>query len=86
MILINIIGWLGAILYIVAYFLLTIEVISSSSFTYHFLNVLGAIGLTINACYLKDSPNIIVNLVWLLIAMSAICNLCKYKNRQKQTQ
>ncbi|TCD27794.1 hypothetical protein EZ456_07550 [Pedobacter psychrodurus] len=82
MTLINIIGWLGAILYIIAYFLLTIHAISSSSFAYHFLNVLGAIGLTINACYLKDSPNIIVNLVWLLIAISAISNL--YRNRPEQ--
>jgi len=84
MVLINIIGWLGAVLYIIAYLLLTIEVIPSSSFIYHFLNVLGAVGLTINACYLKDSPNIIVNLVWLLIALAAIGNIYKYRNRPKQ--
>jgi lipid-A-disaccharide synthase-like uncharacterized protein len=67
-----IIGWLGAILYIVAYFLLTVEAISSSSLTYHFLNVFGALGLMINAIYLNDSPNIIVNLLWFLIAAGAI--------------
>jgi hypothetical protein len=77
MILTNIIGWMGAILYIVAYFLLTIQVISSTSLSYHLLNILGALGLIINACHLKDSPNIIVNVVWLLIALMAVISFYK---------
>ncbi len=84
MTLINLIGWLGAILYIVAYLLLTLNIVLSSSFIYHFLNVLGAIGLSINAFYLRDSPNIIVNLVWLIIAMGAIINLYRLRNKQER--
>ncbi|WP_410479538.1 CBU_0592 family membrane protein [Pedobacter nutrimenti] len=83
MTIINLIGWFGAVVYIVAFFLLTIHVISSSSFLYNFLNILGAIGLIINAYYLRDSPNIIVNLAWLLIATIGINNLYRKKSRQK---
>lgn len=46
--------------------------ISPSSFTYHFLNIVGASGLIANAIHFQDNANIIVNAVWLTIALAAI--------------
>ncbi len=66
------IGWLGAVLFIVAYLLLSLQLISAKRNLYHVLNVLGAVCLVINAWSLRDNPNIVVNAVWGLIALLAI--------------
>lgn len=68
----SITGWIGTFFYVLAYFLLTVKVISSSSFKYHFLNIVGASGLIINAFHFKDHANIMVNGVWLVIASIAV--------------
>lgn len=66
------IGWLGAGSYILAYFLLSIRGIKADTLFYHALNIIGAIGLIVNAYILDDLPNIIVNIVWLCIGIIAI--------------
>lgn len=68
----EILGWLGAFFYILAYLLLTIGFLKSEGFTYHLLNVLGAVGLIINAVHFNDKPNVVVNLVWLVIGVLAL--------------
>jgi membrane-bound ClpP family serine protease len=69
------IGWAGVAFYLVGYFLLVVKRISADKYTYHILNALGAVGLIINAVSLKDNPNIVVNVVWLLMAIYAVCNV-----------
>ena len=68
----TIMGWVGTLAYLLAYFLLSINKISSKSLLYHSLNVIGAIGLTANALHLADVPNVVVNCAWGLIAISAL--------------
>jgi hypothetical protein len=65
-------GWLGTIAYLLSYFLISTDRITSSERLFHLLNIAGAIGLTCNAFYLTDYPNIAVNLAWAAIAASAI--------------
>ena len=65
-------GWLGTAAYLLAYFLISTDRISSSEKLFHLLNIAGAIGLMCNAFYLTDYPNIAVNLAWTVIAASAI--------------
>ena len=74
---IELIGWAGVIFYLIGYLLLVLKRISAEKYAYHILNALGAIGLIINAVYLKDNPNIVVNVVWLLIALYAVGNVFK---------
>lgn len=78
-----IIGWTGGILYIVAYLLLCMNKLKADTFTYHLLNILGALGLIFNAFALKDAPNVIVNLIWMSIAMYAIYGLKKKQIARK---
>lgn len=66
------IGWLGAFSYILAYGLLIMKRLSPEKQTYHALNALGGICLVINAVALDDRPNLIVNFVWMGIALFAI--------------
>lgn len=62
-------GWTGAVSYIGAYFLLSIKIISANKPLFHLLNALGGLCLIINAIGLNDNPNLIVNLIWMLIAL-----------------
>ncbi|HTN08416.1 CBU_0592 family membrane protein [Agriterribacter sp.] len=79
----ELIGWLGAISYLIGYFLLVIKKISADCYTYHVLNMLGALGLIFNAWYLQDHPNIMVNVTWLLIAIYALGCVFKLKKKEK---
>lgn len=71
----EIIGWAGAFFYIGAYLLLTLGKLKANDRSYHFLNMLGAVSLIINALHFSDAPNIVTNLVWLGIALYAIITL-----------
>jgi ABC-type transport system involved in multi-copper enzyme maturation permease subunit len=77
-----ILGWVGTLAYLLAYFLLSINKINSNQLIYHALNIIGAIGLTTNALYYADLPNVVVNLVWGLIALTALIVL--YRKRKKK--
>jgi hypothetical protein len=65
-------GWIGTFAYLIAYLLLSTGRLKADKQLYHWLNILGAIGLTYNAVTLNDFPNIIVNIAWALIALWAI--------------
>ncbi|MGS2763980.1 CBU_0592 family membrane protein [Sinomicrobium sp. M5D2P9] len=67
-----IIGWTGAIIFIIAYFLLSAKLISAEKPLYHYLNAAGGICLVINGLHLSDLPNVVVNAVWTTIALWAV--------------
>lgn len=70
----ELIGWIGAIFFILSYFLLSKGKLKQDEFMYHLMNLLGAVCLVINAIHFKDNANILVNTVWFSIAMMAIYN------------
>ena len=65
-------GWIGSFSYLFAYALLSINKLKSHQPIYHILNIIGALGLTINAIFIQDYPNVIVNVFWGMIALMAI--------------
>ncbi|HEX8546670.1 MAG TPA: hypothetical protein VF691_06880 [Cytophagaceae bacterium] len=71
-ILIEIIGWTGALAVIIAYFLVSLNKVKSASYLYQILNLVGAILLIINTAYLKAYPSAFVNVVWVGIATYSI--------------
>lgn len=75
----TILGWVGSIAYLLGYLLLTMKKLKPDSKTYHVLNVAGAVGLTINAIFLQDFPNIAVNVAWGVIAVVAIWSIIRRK-------
>ncbi|WP_336515456.1 CBU_0592 family membrane protein [Pollutibacter soli] len=74
-----ILGWTGTISYLLAYLLLSLNKLKSSQKIYHFLNIIGAVGLTMNAFFFRDYPNVAVNLAWGIIALSAVIFFTKQK-------
>ncbi len=68
----TIIGWLGVLLFVLSYLLLSLGKLKAEKPTYHWLNFLGALCLVINAVAIKDNPTIVVNTIWGLIAIFTV--------------
>ena len=73
--LIEILGWYGAFAILGAYFLVSFNTISAESLLFQLLNASGAIGLLVIASYKGVKQAVLVNAVWLIIALVAIINL-----------
>jgi hypothetical protein len=68
----NSIGYIGATLYLLGFFLLSIRKISGISRTFQFYNLCGAIGVSVAAIHNHDTPSIVLNLAWGTIALATI--------------
>ncbi|MBD8490129.1 hypothetical protein IFO69_15340 [Echinicola sp. CAU 1574] len=79
----EVIGWLGAILFTVSYFLLVRGVLRQEGALYHVLNFGGAVCLMVNAIHFKDNANLAVNGVWAAIALMALYKCCSSFLRNK---
>jgi membrane-bound ClpP family serine protease len=77
-------GWAGALLFIIAYLFLLLEIFSAENKMYHIFNALGAICLLVNALYIGDTPNLVVNFVWLVIAIISIFKIILKKNKNSK--
>ena len=69
---VEIIGWIGAVLIIGAYYLNINGKIKSTSAWYIVSNLLGGIFFTINTLVHQAYPSMIVNIIWVFIAVAAM--------------
>lgn len=69
---IEIVGWIGAALVLIAYGLLSAHKLNSRSVSYHALNIGGSIGLVINSFWSGAIPSAAVNVIWMGIGAHAI--------------
>ena len=77
------IGWIGVVIYVVAYGLLSIGRLSAHTNKYHFLNAVGGLCLVIHALHNSDMPDLTVNLIWILIAGTSIARISFSKKETK---
>ena len=68
----EIIGWGGALLFILAYFLLSIRKLKPDTLPYQLLNSGGGICLVVNSFHTHDYPSVFTNLIWAGIGVFAI--------------
>ena len=68
----EVLGWIGIILVLLAYGLTTFEVISGSSLLFMGLNLLGAIGIALDAWEDKNIQPVVLNIIWAVIAVVGI--------------
>lgn len=69
---VEIIGWLGTGLILLAYLLVSIKKIEPTSKIYQALNLLGAIGVGTNSLIHRAIPSVGINLAWIFIAVYAL--------------
>ena len=73
--LIELIGWVGFILIVVAYLFLTLTLLEVTSATYHLMNLTGALCMVANAKHKKATPLVWLNVVWSLVATIGLLQL-----------
>jgi len=66
---VDIVGWIGSILLIVAYWSVSKKRVEPESLSYHSLNIIGSILLIINTCYYGAFPSTAVNVIWVFIGL-----------------
>jgi len=69
---VEIIGWIGAVLITGAYFLNITGRLKSSSLVYIISNLVGGIFFSINTLVHHAYPSMIVNIIWVFIAVAAL--------------
>ena len=71
------IGWIASILIVVAFALNSFGKILATSKLYQLANLVGGIFFIVNTIYHKAYPSAVVNVVWVIIAISALVKLKK---------
>lgn len=66
------VGWAGALLVLIAYYLISTNKTNPSQPIYHWLNILGAIGLIIHTIYNAAYPSAFVNIIWIGVAIYSL--------------
>ncbi|MDI6845791.1 MAG: hypothetical protein QME28_06605 [Candidatus Saccharicenans sp.] len=69
---VNIAGWSGALMLLLAYFLVSTRKLAGDSLAYQLLNLLGSALLLLNAYHFGAFPSVGVNSVWIIIAILTI--------------
>ena len=70
-------GWTGAALILLAYLLLSAGRLTGQSLTYQAMNVVGAAGFVINGWWHGALPSASLNVLWLLIGAVATWRILK---------
>lgn len=65
-------GWAGITLVLLAYLLTTLGVIAPTNIWYGLMNVGGALGIIISSYSKRDFQPVVLNVIWLVIAIVAI--------------
>lgn len=68
-------GWIGAVLILAGYALLTAEKVTSKSVAYQAMNVIGATGFIANGVWHKAWPSAILNIIWVGIGVVALIRI-----------
>ena len=75
--LVEIVGWAGALLILVAYALLSSGKLDGQSRLYQWMNVLGAAGFVVNGWWHQALPSTTLNVVWMLIGGMALWQIAR---------
>ena len=69
--LVEIVGWIGAALILLAYLLLSAGRLTGQSIVYQGMNIIGAAGFVVNGWWHRAIPSAALNVLWLLIGAIA---------------
>jgi cell division protein FtsW (lipid II flippase) len=71
------VGWVGAFLVVLAFFLVSTKRIKATSRRYELLNLFGAIGVGVNVFYQQSWPALVLQIIWALIAVYSLVKINK---------
>ena len=68
-------GWYGAVAILLAYILVSFELIAANGAVFQLLNLTGAIGIIIIAAYKNVKQSVVLNIFWAGVAIVALFRL-----------
>ena len=77
----EIVGWIGAVLILAGYGLLTAGKLDGKSVAYQAMNVVGALGFIANSAWHKAWPSAILNIIWVGIGVVALIGIFARRGR-----
>jgi hypothetical protein len=69
---IDLMGWIGAVLLLLAYALVSSRRLAGDSVRFQLLNLSGGLLLAANSAYHGALPSVAVNAVWIVIGLAAL--------------
>ena len=72
---IDIIGWAGSAMIVIAYILISLHKVNAASMIYQILNVVGSALLIVHTVYYHTMPAVALNVVWLCVGIIAIIRI-----------
>ena len=72
---VEIVGWAGALLILAAYVLVSIGRLTGSSPAFQWMNLFGAAGFIVNGWWHNALPSTVLNVVWMVFAGVALWRL-----------
>lgn len=83
--LIDICGWIGSVMVVTAYFLVSNGKVEAQTYTFQTINVFAALFVGVNAYHYGALPSFGINAVWALIAIAAMLRI-KLNNNKKHKE
>lgn len=78
---VEVVGWAGATLILLAYLMLSAGKLTGQSIVYQGMNVVGAAGFIINGWWHGALPSAALNVLWLMIGAFASIRILKRRRR-----
>lgn len=72
-------GWIGALLILGSYILVSLGRLSGQSATYQWMNVVGAAGFVVNSGWHGAIPSTTLNVVWLAVGLFTLWRLAQLR-------
>ena len=79
---VEIVGWAGASLILLAYLLLSAGRLTGQSAVYQGMNVVGAAGFIVNGWWHGAIPSAALNVIWMLIGAIALWRIVKRRRAE----
>ncbi len=77
---VEIVGWIGAIALVYAYYLIQTKRVEYDESIYLWLNIIGALCLMLNTVYHHAYPSAVTNLIWFLIGAYMVIKIWSEKS------
>ncbi len=78
---VDLIGWIGALVVLAAYALVSMRRVEGDARSYQLLNLFGGAFLIVNTLYYGAYPSSLVNFVWVTIAVLTIGRTIRVKEK-----
>ena len=74
---VEIVGWAGATLILLAYLFLSAGKLTGQSLVYQGINIVGAAGFVVNGWWHRAMPSAVLNIVWTAIGLATLWRITR---------